>query len=588
MAPDEPVDSHDPVDPLDPIDDVPVDPSTPPPTPRGRSTPTVANRPPAGGNGGTGVELTGGDGGDDHDGPGAIGPRSVPAAVWGITALFAVLLAVSSVAAPLFHAPDEFVHADLALLLADDPHYPEHDGRFTAAAVKRVAIPYFGDDARAPDKTAADAPPKAGRPNINVLGGSGDHDEGSFNQQPQHPPLYYQALALVLRVERRVLPGAEPPAMVTEIGVLRLLNAAMVVFLPLAAWAAAARLGADRRTATTAAALVLVVPQLTHIGSTINNDNLLTALASVLAVLLAGVVRGDRSWHTAGLVAVVTGLALLTKAFALLLLPWIAIAYLVAARRAARRGERPLPVVVIGAATGVGAALISGWWWIGNQRRTGSFAPTLDEVLMPTVSGFEPDLEFFVRRFGAFFPERFWGWFGLYSARLPLWVIGLATAALLAVVAVGLLRPGGRLRRADLAIGLLPVALVGAFVVQHAWSLHARSGRTPFIQGRYLFPVIVPLMVVAAAGLSRLAGRWAPAATLAAALALHALGFATMLDNFWGAPGDGLGGELRALVAWSAWPGEALVVGAVVGAVVTVGALAVIGRDLASEERADR
>jgi small subunit ribosomal protein S36 len=522
------------------------------------------------------------------DGPGAIGLRTVPAAVWGLTALFAVLLAVSSVAAPLFHAPDEFVHADLVLLLADDPHYPEHDGRRTAAAVKRVAIPYFGDDARAPDKAAADAPPKAGRPNINVLGGSGDHEEGSFNQQPQHPPLYYQALALALRVERRVLPGAEPPAAVTEIGLLRVLNAAMVVLLPLAAWATATRLGADRRTATTAAALVLVVPQLTHIGSTINNDNLLTALASVLAVLLAGVVRGDRSWRTAGLVAVVTGLALLTKAFALLLLPWIAVAYLVAARCAARRGERPLPVVVIGAATGVGAALISGWWWIGNQRRTGSFAPTLDEVLMPTVSGFEPDLEFFVRRFGAFFPERFWGWFGLYSARLPLWVIGLATAALLAVVAVGLLRPGGRLRRAHLAIGLLPVALVGAFVVQHAWSLYTRSGRTSFIQGRYLFPVIVPLMVVAAAGLSRLAGRWAPVAALVVGLALHALGFATMLDNFWGAPGDGLGGELRAMVAWSAWPGEALALGAAMAALVTVGAFVVIGRDLATEERPDR
>ena len=76
----------------------------------------------------------------------------IPRAVWALTVLFGVLLAVSSVAAPLFLAPDEFVHADLALRLADDAHYPAYDGRRTSVAVKRVAIPYFSTDARTPYK----------------------------------------------------------------------------------------------------------------------------------------------------------------------------------------------------------------------------------------------------------------------------------------------------------------------------------------------------------------------------------------------------------------------------------------------------
>lgn len=515
--------------------------------------------------------------------------RLVPVSVWALCTLFGVLLATSSVATPLFLAPDEFVHADLALRLADDPHYPEHDGRRIADAIKQVSIPYFGDS-RDPNKTASGAPDKAGRGSIDALGGSEDDIGGTFNQQPQHPPLYYQSMALAIRLERALHPGEEPPALVTEVALLRLVNVVMVMFLPLAAWATAHRLDADRATALTAAVSMLLVPQLTHIGSTINNDNLLIALGAVLAVLLAGVVKGDRSARTSTLVAVVIGLALLTKGFAFFLLPWLAVSYLVAARRRAtpRSGETDPTLlgldrrtIVAGVVSGAGAAAISAWWWIGNRIRTGSFAPSLEETLLPTRPGFAPDVGFFVPRFGAYFTERFWGWFGLSSARMPLWAITLATVALLGLVVVGLTRPGGSLRRTDLVVGLAAVVPLGLFVVAHSWSIYARSGQAVFIQGRYLFAVLVPLMVVAASGLSRLVGRWAPPVTLVAALGLQALGFATMLDDFWGPRGAGLGEELRALVAWSAWPGEALGIGAVVGGLVVGATLAVLAHDLA-------
>ena len=513
--------------------------------------------------------------------------RGVPRAVWALTVLFGVLLSISSVAAPLFLAPDEFVHADLALRLADDPHYPEFDGRRTSVAVKRVAIPYFSPDARTPDKEADDAPPKSGRLDVHSLGGSGDDPTGGYNQQPQHPPLYYQLLGLALRVERFVLPGGSPPALVTEVALLRLLNAAMVVWLPLAAWATAHRLGARRATAIAAAALTLTIPQLTHIGSTINNDNLLIALAAALAVLVAGVLRGDRSARTALVIGAVAGAAVLTKATALLLLPWIAVAYLVAARRGRTEGADPVRTVATGALSAVVVAMLTGWWFVGNRRRTGSFAPSLEGTLIPSQPGFEPDAWWFSQRFGAFFTERFWGWFGLYSARMPLWVIGVATVALVGLVVLGVARRSPDARRADLTVSLLPAALLGAFVVQHAWSIYARSGQTPFIQGRYLFPAVVPLVVVAAVGLRSLAGTRAPLVALAAGLGLHAVGFATMLDHFWGAPGEALSGELRALVAWSAWPGEALALGAVLGLGLAVAATVVVVRDAAREPPAE-
>ena len=80
-----------------------------------------------------------------------------------------------------------------------------------------------------------------------------------------------------------------------------------------------------------------------------------------------------------GYVGLVAGAGVLTKATALLLLPWIAVAYLVEARRTAREGGRPWPVVATGAVTAVVVAVLSGWWFVGNQRRHGSFAPTLEE-----------------------------------------------------------------------------------------------------------------------------------------------------------------------------------------------------------------
>jgi small subunit ribosomal protein S36 len=136
-------------------------------------------------------------------------------------------------------------------------------------------------------------------------------------------------MATVLRVERAIAGG--PASTDRELALLRLANAAVVAPLPLLAWWAARRFGHDHRTGVVAAISLLAVPMLTHIGSTLNNDNLLTLLGAVLVALLAGVLRGDRSVRTAVLVGAVVALALLTKAFAAVFPPIVALAYLVGA-----------------------------------------------------------------------------------------------------------------------------------------------------------------------------------------------------------------------------------------------------------------
>ena len=83
------------------------------------------------------------------------------------------------------------------------------------------------------------------------------------------------------------------------------------------------------------------------------------------------------------------------------------------------------------------------------------------------------------------------------------------------------------------------------------------------IQGRYLLAGVVGLAVLVAAGAERLARRWAPVAVLGFAALVQADALRRCLIGFWGGPGLGPRGQVRAMVAWSAWPGEALAVLAV-------------------------
>jgi hypothetical protein len=61
-----------------------------------------------------------------------------------------------------------------------------------------------------------------------------------------------------------------------------------------------------------------------------------------------------------------------------------------------------------------------------------------------------------------------------------------------------------------------------------------------------------------ALGFRRWSGRWAPlvVAGLAGLVQLEAL--RRCLQGWWGGPGLGPRGQIEALVAWSAWPGELL------------------------------
>jgi 4-amino-4-deoxy-L-arabinose transferase-like glycosyltransferase len=429
---------------------------------------------------------------------------------------------------------------------------------------------------------AADAPNRATRPAWDDEGG--DASTGRLNQMPQHPPLYYQLMASVLRVERAVLGG--PASLDRELALLRLANVVLVAPLPLLAWWAAARFRAGRSVAVAAAVAVLAVPMLTHIGSVLNNDNLLVLLGSVAAALLTGVARGDRSRGTAVALGVVTGLALLTKASAIVLPPAIVAAYLAGSAPAVAGGRRALRSVLapLGMAA-VATAAVAGWWYVGTRARTGSFTPSIERdrytaALAP--EGFRPDPGAFADELVGNLVQRFWGSFGWYSVRFWAPVAVLATVVVAGLVVTALVPRRGvggsdRWQRASLLVPFVGLVVV---VAARAWSLYAASSLFQFLQGRYLFPGIVGVLVLAAAGLVRVAGRWAPVAAVGAAVELQGEGVRRSLDVWWGGPGVGPFDQLRAMVAWGSWPGPVVAAGAVAGIVAVAWFAVELGREV--------
>lgn len=500
----------------------------------------------------------------------------MPPLVLAATVAFGALCTVWSVVAPLAEAPDETAHLALVWHLADGGDYPDFDafqgqaGSFRLCATYASAIracPRTGEVVTATGTRrhpVDEAPDKGSRPAWDDAGGA--ERVGPRNQMPQHPPGYYRAMAAVLQVERAVL--GHPLSADRELALLRLVNVVLVLPLPVLAWWSARRFGLDDRTAATAALVPFAVPMLTHIGSTLNNDNLFTLCVAAATALLAGVVRGDRTVRTAVALGLVLAVAFLTKGFAVVLPPIVVVAYLLGARDVDGWRARLRALVAPLAWTGALTVALAGWWYVRVKARTGQFAPSIEaERLTADLQppGFSPDVVAFAREFSARLVERSWGSFGWYSVRVPMWWALAATAVVVALVGVALAPrrdPGGNDRWARLVL-LAPIGALAAFTLARSWDLYVTTGGYRFIQGRYLLAGVVGLAVVVAAGTERLARRWAPVAVLGFAAIVQADALRRCLVGFWGGPGLGPRGQVRALVAWSAWPGEALAVLAV-------------------------
>lgn len=482
--------------------------------------------------------------------------RHAPGPVWVITALFALLLAAWSVLAPLYHAADEPNHADAVMRLVEGKGWPSSEtARVTDQGVGATAASPYGTKARpltldtAP-LTASSAPGRDHRPTwkqLQALPGT----SGRLTQQiTQHPPGYYWYEAVILKIG-----GATGWRWDIAVSVMRLLSALLVVWLPLLSWATAWRMTGNRLAGIAASVVPLAVPELTHVGSTVNNDNLVTLAGAATLLGVACVLRGDRSRSTALWIGGWLAIALWAKAFGLVLVPLVIGVYAVPwflDRRREAPGRGRSAAVALAISAGLGIAL-GCWWYVVNEVRYGA--------TQPGVPGFPPgtnlgnDHAALARYLSQGVLTRWWGSLGWFEVTLPWRLVIVATIAAGALGIVALRRGAGR--RIGLLLLLWPTVVTYLLVLASTLHYYHSTHHIRGLAGRYLFigfTGVAALVGIGCAALPSRLARWTPLALLIGALGMQAEAAHLAINKWWRPVGGSLRQAWDALSAWSTWP----------------------------------
>ena len=364
--------------------------------------------------------------------------------------------------------------------------------------------------------------------------------ETAYRQEGSQPPLYYVLSALLVRgidrgdfealAERNPhaltgIPGAAsnknmllhdslnpaPTGTALAVYVLRGFSVLLGLVTVTAVYLIGLRLG-GRTYAALAAGLTAFNPMFVFISASVNNDNLVTALNSLVILQLVVVLWQGLSWRRSLGIAVLVALASLSKLSGLVLVPVIvAVAAYLGWRDKDWRG-----FVTLGVMMAVAWGAIAGWWYLRNLQLYGELfgTSTMVAVAGPRLEAFTPitlinEFEGFrVSYWGLFGGVNVLAWAPFYWLTDALTVLAL-TGLALAVYEVYpyIYRSLSRYRRLysvqDLlnSYWLLCALLFAVIFMLALGSLIAWTAQTYASQGRLLFPFIAAISPLLATGL---------------------------------------------------------------------------------------
>ena len=256
--------------------------------------------------------------------------------------------------------------------------------------------------------------------------------------------------------------------------------------------------------ALAAAALVAFNPMFLFISGSVNNDNLIVPLATLILWLVVRTLR--QGWLSNGravVLGLLLGLAALTKLSGLALLPLTAAVLVVVAARRRAWGA----LFRWGALIAVPVIAVAGWWYLRNWQLYGD--PTGLNAMLD-VAGRRPELFTFQRLTSEFqgFRLSYWGVFGGFNVigpQLLYWFYDLLVLTGLAGWTAWLARRRGQWR-SPVAERLLVLA---AWVVLVLVALIRWTAQTYASQGRLAFPAIGAIAILVTFGLAGwLPRRW--------------------------------------------------------------------------------
>ena len=240
-------------------------------------------------------------------------------------------------------------------------------------------------------------------------------------------------------------------------------------------------------------------PMFLFISASVNNDNMIIMLNSVVILLALQTIREGFNLRRSILLAILLGLATLTKLSALVLVPVIAIAAL----WVARRDKDWTGLLVLGGAMFVAWATISGWWYWRNIQLYGELFGT---QTMAAVAGVRTDPFTIGSLLSEFegFRQGYWGVFGafnivtnplMYALADFIVFIGIFGVMFLVAQLVSIQDFSFARRELSLVLFLLGIVLIGIIAYINWTSMTYAS------QGRLLFPYFAAISPLLAVGL---------------------------------------------------------------------------------------
>lgn len=488
------------------------------------------------------------------------------------TAVFFLGLLTATLVHPLLRIPDEPFHADMALVASDPVEVVAghgwplvQDRRLQAALVdaslhrgRRMAHTHPGvrghgghdhavEGGGGFPRTSSSAPDRRSRhPLARWLGGSA---KGPPSRMAQHPPLYYTTVGLGAEVLDALEPGAL--AYDVQLWLMRLIGVILLLPVPAVTYLIARELTDRRGPRLGAAVLPLGVPGLlARTGPMINNDVLMVTLGAVLTWLIVRIVAGRAGTGTALAAGGVAGLSMITKAFGLVLLGALGLAYLYRLVVALPRRGPAWRIIRHGAVAAGTAAVVGGWWFVRNLVRFGALREA--GVIRETAAGFSPDWSFWAQQILWKNWSSFWGgWQGVAIWNNPNLLLGL-----IAVMVAGIVLALVRLRdaRALTVAALLPGLALTASLYLFLAMTYPETGRIGGFAGRYQYAGLSGLLAVMAVGLGsawdRLERFFPLIATVGAGL-VGAYSLYVWLTIEWGGRSAGIVDRVRGVLAWA-------------------------------------
>jgi len=415
-----------------------------------------------------------------------------------VVATFLVLGVVYSITVPLWETPDEIHHFFFVKHLADGKGLPVQRAETRGLWEQEGSQPPFYYALGAALTFWIDTSDAESLVWVNPLGNKGTPESpGNKN--------------VFIHTEREVWPWR---GTMLAIHLLRELSLLMGAGTVVTVYALARQVfPAERWLAVAAAATCAFIPQFLFISAAVNNDNAATLLCTLGLWQLIRLLRKSENMGAQTqpsnfptfqltMLGITLGLTALSKLSGLALL---ALSGMVLAWIAWRR--RSLTWFIRAGAIVFGLAMaIAGWWYLRNWLLYGDFTGL--RAMFEVVGRRQGKPINFQSLWGEFRGLRwsFWALFGWFSILLPTSTYhALDGVTLLALI--GLTVWLARERRRSQA--LIPLVVLGLWLIMTFVSLVRWTSLTPGTQGRLLFPAIGAIVILLVRGLSGLAPlRW--------------------------------------------------------------------------------